>query len=554
MNTAQQIRAIRQTFLYATLLAGTAVFSLPFLWMIGTSFKVEREMAGSSELSFVPETPRPAQKSPYLDANLVPASRLHGLEAHADILRELIQERGLPEEMPGDADAGMELLIRGVYARLRRFVPDAVWDLEHAARQNALAERLSGELIAEVHESALRRLRLGMVRVRSLDMHEQDLTAATPPHEFWRVVSGPGSLHPNSADTRQAVLRYDFGNSDAREIVMESRVELPFPAERLHRSWIYFTPDDSWHNLFFELEFGGVLYSAARPRDTGENLGAVVLLQERSGDDSLDSTKLRLWIPYDAVAWGEEFDHGPNGLVLRVTLRQSTPAEAWWAKISRNYVRVLQYVPFWRYVRTSLFLVVLNVIGNLISCSIAAYAFARLSWPGRNLSFGVMLATMMIPPQVTMIPFFLIVRSLGLYNSLTPLWMMSFFGNAFNIFLLRQFMMGIPRDLEDAAKIDGCNFIHIYLHVILPLIKPTLACIAVFTFMGVWNDFMGPLIFLSDQRLYPLSLGLFALKVENSQMGLMMAGSMLMTLPVILVFAFAQRYFIQGIALTGTKG
>jgi multiple sugar transport system permease protein len=165
-----------------------------------------------------------------------------------------------------------------------------------------------------------------------------------------------------------------------------------------------------------------------------------------------------------------------------------------------------------------------------------------------------MLATMMIPPQVTMIPFFLIVKSLGLYNNLAPLWVMSFFGNAFNIFLLRQFMMGIPRDLEDAAKIDGCNFFQVYLNVVLPLIKPTLACIAVFTFMGVWNDFMGPLVFLSDQRLYPLSLGLFALKVENGDMGLMMAGSMLMTLPVVLVFFFAQRYFIQGIALTGTKG
>ena len=166
-----------------------------------------------------------------------------------------------------------------------------------------------------------------------------------------------------------------------------------------------------------------------------------------------------------------------------------------------------------------------------------------------------MMATMMIPPQVTMIPYFLIIKHLGWYNTLNPLWVVSFFGNAFSIFLLRQFMKGIPRDLEDAARIDGCNFMQVYWHVIMPLIKPTLACIAIFTFMGVWNDFMGPLIYLADQPLYPLSLGLYALNVqEGGNYGMMMAGSFLMTLPVIIIFFFAQKYFIQGVTLTGMKG
>jgi multiple sugar transport system permease protein len=167
---------------------------------------------------------------------------------------------------------------------------------------------------------------------------------------------------------------------------------------------------------------------------------------------------------------------------------------------------------------------------------------------------------MMVPWQVTMIPYFLIVKSLGWYNTLYPLWVGSFFASAFNVFLLRQFLRGIPRDLEDAAKIDGCGFWRVYWYVMLPLVKPTLAAIAIFTFMGVWNDFMGPLIYLSDQRLYPLSLGLFALNVETStnlgasSLGIMMAGSLLMTLPVIVVFFFAQKYFIQGVTLTGMKG
>jgi multiple sugar transport system permease protein len=146
-------------------------------------------------------------------------------------------------------------------------------------------------------------------------------------------------------------------------------------------------------------------------------------------------------------------------------------------------------------------------------------------------------------------------KHLGWYNTLYPLWVGSFFAGAFNVFLLRQFLKGIPRDLEDAARIDGCGFWRVYWHLMLPLIKPTLAAIAIFTFMGAWNDFMGPLIFLSDQRLYPLSLGLYAFNVQaGGSMGMMMAGSLLMTVPVIIIFFFAQKYFIQGITLTGMKG
>lgn len=245
----------------------------------------------------------------------------------------------------------------------------------------------------------------------------------------------------------------------------------------------------------------------------------------------------------------------PDEVRLTLVLRQSDALDAWWAKIQRNYRGALDYIPFWRYAATSEFLVVLNIIGTLLSCSLVAFAFARLHWPGRDLSFGLMMATMMIPGQVTMIPYFLIIKSLGWYNTLTPLWAMSFFGNAFNIFLLRHFMKGIPRDLEDAARIDGCNSWQVYWHVILTLVKPTLACIAIFTFMGVWNDFMGPLIYLSDQRLYPLLLGLYAFNVQaGGSFGMMMAGSLLMTLPVIAIFFFAQKYFIQGVTLTGMKG
>ena len=154
-----------------------------------------------------------------------------------------------------------------------------------------------------------------------------------------------------------------------------------------------------------------------------------------------------------------------------------------------------------------------------------------------------------------MIPHFLIWKTAGAYNTLTPLWLGCSFGNAFFIFLLRQFMKGIPRDLEDAARIDGCGFLRIYWHVILPLIKPSLAAIAIFTFMSTWNDFMGPLIYVADQRLYPLAFGLYAFSIQvGGSPTLTMAASVLMTAPVILVFFLAQKHFVEGVTLTGMKG
>ena len=184
-----------------------------------------------------------------------------------------------------------------------------------------------------------------------------------------------------------------------------------------------------------------------------------------------------------------------------------------------------------------------------------AWALIRFLTSDRAFCFLLMLATMMIPGQVTMIPQFLIWKSLGAYNTLTPLWLGPAFGNAFFVFLLRQFMKGVPRDLEDAARLDGCGFLRIYWYVMLPLIKPSLAAIAIFTFLGAWNDFMGPLIYIADERLYPLAFGLYAFSVEvGNDPALTMAASLMMTVPVIVIFFFAQKYFIQGIMLTGMKG
>jgi multiple sugar transport system permease protein len=221
----------------------------------------------------------------------------------------------------------------------------------------------------------------------------------------------------------------------------------------------------------------------------------------------------------------------------------------------RNYQRAFYAVPFWRYVTNSVIIVVLSMAGSLFSASFVAYAFARLNWPGRGVAFAILLATMMLPGQVTMIPSFMIWRGLGWYNTLNPLWVPAWFGTAFFIFLMTQHMKTIPRELEEAARIDGLNAVQTWWYVILPQVKPVLAAIAVMVFMGAWNDFLGPLVMLRDQARFPLSLGLFGMAIAHPQdWTLIMAGNMLMTLPVIAIFFAFQRYFIQGVTMTGMKG
>ncbi len=227
----------------------------------------------------------------------------------------------------------------------------------------------------------------------------------------------------------------------------------------------------------------------------------------------------------------------------------------YWDALSYNSDK-LGYVPFLVYGRNTLLICILVVAGTVISNSIVAYSFARLRWPGRNVAFALTLATMMVPFPVVMVPLFGLFRELDWIGTFRPLWVPAWFGAAFNIFLLRQFFRTIPFELSEAAKLDGCSEWGIFTRVIVPLSKPALAVVALFSFLFTWNDFLGPLIYLLNQDTFTLSLGLQFYQSQHggTQWHLLMAASTTVIAPVIVVFFFAQRTFIQGISVTGLKG
>ena len=544
--------------LHMALAAGAALFSAPFVWLAVTSAKAPDELYPPR---WKVPTPAAVTASPYTGINdneraIRPIkvsgedwSRLRDPLVRA-VSRRIVELGGA---LPGFYRPYLddEHLAEGVFANILRRTPDEVFQRSEAAAVAWFREAVQPDVVRTVFERTYRRVALADVVFVGWDM-----TTEIPKDAMdirWEVTEGDVTVVPRLEGLRRSgqELHYRFDQRD--RFAVQTVLPLTMPPENLKKFRISNHQDRSWHPFRAVIEMNGRKWRQLDRAYLRAQTWQDSTWQFASEEDR--SVMIKTWLTLGAP---EPTDFAAPGHV-RITLeyRRASPWVAAFNKYIFNYTEVLRRAPLWRYIRNSFLLVGLNIFGQLLGSSLVAFAFARLRWPGQEFCFILVLATLMVPPQVTLVPVFLIFKNLGWYNTLKPLWVPAFFGSAFYIFLLRQFMRSIPTDLEDSAKIDGCGYLGIYARIILPLIKPALAAIAIFTFMAVWNDFMGPLIFITDQELYPLSLGLFALHammVFTAQHELMMAAAVLMTLPVIALFFAAQRHFIQGITLTGLKG
>ena len=228
------------------------------------------------------------------------------------------------------------------------------------------------------------------------------------------------------------------------------------------------------------------------------------------------------------------------------------PSNAVW----ENYPAVFQKTPFARYIMNSLMIATGGIIGTLVGSSLAGFGFARLRFPGRNFLFFLNLTTLMLPAWVVIVPHFMMFSAVGWLDTYLPFIVPAFFGNAFYIFLFRQWFMGVPGELEDAARIDGCSTFRIFAQIFMPLAKPVIATVAIFAFFYYWNDLVYPLVYLQSQMKFPVSLGLRMFQTANAgvvDMPKMMAASMMALLPCVVLFFFAQRLFVQGVVMTGVE-
>jgi ABC-type glycerol-3-phosphate transport system permease component len=544
---------VSRGWLHLLLLTGVGVFIFPLLWMAATSMKTDDELTNGA---WLPSMPRFVERSPYVLRAPAPSKpigvELERFEKFVPMLAEVTRsavDRAHPVS-PEHAAATAALLLNRMTGR----VPSKLWDGDERALREAYAAQLTPEAVREALSDRLARFEIRGLLFRTLDAHVTKVCDPKTIAQTWKVDCGDARLV--AIPEGGAYLEYAFDHAAAEPIVLCYSFDLPADFSEMHKLMVSYKADSSWHRIDAKLNVESHEWEGQRPTYLAQGRPASILLQPPTFED--DTFKNKIWTPLKRVTDTPTFASlGPRRATLWLTLSPSSTFDAIGAKMQFNYDRAFHYVPFWRYAFNSLLLVVLCTVGAVFSSTFVAYAFARLRWPGRSVAFVLLLATMMLPEQVTMIQQFMIWRELGWYNTLNPLWVPSFFGRAFFIFLMVQHMKTIPRELEEAARIDGLNAVQTWWYVIVPLVKPAAAAIAIMAAMGAWNDFLSPLIYLRDQAKFPLSLGLWGMRTDFSvgiDWTLIMAGNVLMTLPVIVLFFLCQRYFIQGMAMSGMKG
>lgn len=541
-------------WVHVLLLTAIAICLYPFVWMFMTSIKTDEELSLGS---LAPAIPSFRRESPYVRAEIeverpedAPAPQF---SAALPALREMTRAAttaALPGGLPSIdrerwASSAASMLLGRTVGRL----PKQVWTGDTSALLEQYRQLLTPDAISGAIADQLSRLELSALTLRTLDGHTISLATGTEIPDRFRIESGTASLVGTEAGGR---LDYAFRSGSDEPVVLVHDFMLPagVEAEAIHKLTLSLRADDSWHRVTATLDVGHTHWESTKPSYLAQNRAVSISFQPPSFDDT--TIRARTWVPLRAEGTSDR----DRNARLRIVISPSSALQATVGKVLRNYLRAFNSVPFFQYVGNSLVLVTLTIAGALFSSAFVAYAFARLHWPGRAVALIILLSTMMIPSQVTMIPSFLVWRSLGWYNTLNPLWVPAWLGSAFFIFLMVQHMKTIPKELEEAARIDGLNVVQTWWYVIVPQLKPTLAAIAIMSFLGAWNDFLGPLIYLRDQSKFPLSLGLFGMRIMDSSpdWSMLMAGNMLMTLPSILVFFAFQRYFIEGMTVSGMKG
>ena len=552
--------------IHGALVIGSLVFMFPFAWLVITSFKYPEEVVAYPP-KWIPAVPIPMLQSPFVTAELYepiasPPEMTDERWAEMQLsIEAVLWERAgaiIPDEYRfGLSEESLRLvLVQALWSTLMPGIPANTWGREEQVILDVLRKRVTQERIADVWSSIYRCVAVREPFVTDLERFDYAIAGVTLEQLGKNASHSDNILLRNmplnmTAAERMVQLAYNLESDSAAHLQFE--LPLPMASSELHSVTVPLRQDRTWHRLKFILEIDGKRYESQQAHHLSRYRWQELTFKLADRDSS-DERDLGIW-PLVSVETEGEIYNTPGHIRVTLDLQRSSRLAALWNKYTRNYHAAWIAGGHWeKYIANSVYLVVMNVLGQMISCSMVAYAFSRLRWQGRDLLFFIVLATMMLPAQVTMIPVFLVFRSLGWYNTLKPLWVPAFAGGAFFIFLLRQFMRGIPRELEEAALIDGCGYFGIYYRIILPLIKPALAAVGIFTFMASWNEFMGPLIYISDQRLYPLALGLFNFRSEyGADFGLLMAASTIMILPVVVIFFFAQKYFIQGVTLTGMK-
>ena len=556
---------------YLLLVAAAFCTMVPLLWLLTSSFKTANEIF-AVPIRWFPSLPPRVAASPYVIEDAYPKIEKPGTvdetvwtalqpelaqaiwtKAQAHIAANTQLSNYVPSEQLQTE------MIEGLWQQLVTTFSDEVWRGTTTSVVTAVQDAVIPEMVDTIWSSVYREVAIGTLQIEDLDFNRIPIETVT-----WTVTAGTGTRIRPSEDTQTvASLSYDFQDGNTRYIT--AKIPTPIPIDRIRRITLPVRGDASYHRLSLnvsirqatEIDNGthdGITYQPTRPFVLESALWKDAVWRLHGIPGELESSHITMHrVETDTTAESTSDTQIGNQLFLQLTIYQPPYLSIVWDKLTSNYRNLWKTVPYGRYFINSVFIATASTLLTLFFCSLGGYAFAKYQFRGQKVLFGILLASMMVPFQVLLVPLFGLMYDIGWLNSYKAI-IIPFSVGAFGVFLMRQFIVTIPSELLDAARIDGCSEFGIYYRIVLPIIKPALGALTIYSFLGSWNGYLWPLIILRDEAKYTLPIGLANLVgIYRQDYGMLMAGTLLSLMPIVILFLAMQREFVQGITLGSVK-
>lgn len=540
---------------YLLLVAAAFCTMIPLLWLLASSFKTANEIF-AVPIQWLPKLPPRVETSPYIVTDAYPMMKKpKAMDAATWETLQPQLEEAIWEEVQARLSTNARLANHIPSTALRTEIIEGIWhglpgrDRLPIAEPVVLITEVQRAIIPEaidtIWDAVYREVAVGTLQIEDVQFNRTSVTNIA-----WKPASDALKNIRKSDDAQtQASLSYNFQNADSARLT--ANVTSPFPIQQLRLITLPVRGDASYHRLSLTVTVDGTTYEPTRPFVLESALWQNVVWRLQGIPGELESSHIPMQ-QTDARAQGMHTSRTQT-LKLELTLNQPPYLAIAWDKFTANYRNLWKTVPFNRYFINSVFIATASTLLTLFFCSLGGYAFAKYRFRGQKILFGILLASMMVPFQVLLVPLFGLMYDIGWLNSYKAI-IIPFSVGAFGVFLMRQFIVTIPTELLDAARIDGCSEFGIYYRIVLPIIKPALGALTIYSFLGSWNGYLWPLIILRDESKYTLPIGLANLVgIYRQDYGMLMAGTLLSLMPIVILFLAMQREFVQGITLGSVK-
>ena len=540
---------------YLLLVAAAFCTMIPLLWLLASSFKTANEIF-AVPIQWLPKLPPRVETSPYIVTDAYPMMKKpKAMDAATWETLQPQLEEAIWEEVQAHLSTNARLANHIPSTALRAEITEGIWHglpsrdglpiAEPVALITEVQRAIIPEAIDTIWDAVYREVAVGTLQIEDVQFNRTSVTNIA-----WKPASDALKNIRKSDDAQtQASLSYNFLNADSARLT--ANVTSPFPIQQIRLITLPVRGDASYHRLSLTVTVDGTTYEPTRPFVLESALWKNVAWRLQGIPGELESSHIPMQ-QTDARAQGMHASRLQT-LKLELTLNQPPYLAIAWDKFTANYRNLWKTVPFNRYFINSVFIATASTLLTLFFCSLGGYAFAKYRFRGQKILFGILLASMMVPFQVLLVPLFGLMYDIGWLNSYKAI-IIPFSVGAFGVFLMRQFIVTIPTELLDAARIDGCSEFGIYYRIVLPIIKPALGALTIYSFLGSWNGYLWPLIILRDESKYTLPIGLANLVgIYRQDYGMLMAGTLLSLTPIVILFLAMQREFVQGITLGSVK-